>query len=72
MDQTQKEIEGAAEYLQYHNFKSLMEWMTAEMILSRPEDPFHICLATKVQEFLITFKVVIVAQSSPISIGAIK
>ena len=41
MDQTQKEIEGAAEYLQYHNFKSLMEWMTAEMILSRPEDPFQ-------------------------------
>ena len=41
MDETQKEIEGAAEYLQYHNFKSLMEWMTAEMILSRPEDPFQ-------------------------------
>ena len=41
MDETQQEIEGAAEYLQYHNFKSLMEWMTAEMILSRPEDPFQ-------------------------------
>ena len=37
----QKEIEGAAEYLQFHNFKSVMEWITAEMILSRPEDPFQ-------------------------------
>ena len=41
MDETQKDIENAAEYLQFHNFKSVMEWITAEMILSRPEDPFQ-------------------------------
>lgn len=31
--------EGAAEYLSNTNFKSLMEWMTAEMLFHRPEDP---------------------------------
>eukprot|EP00947_MAST-08B_sp_MAST-8B-sp1_P005098 g5098.t1 len=36
----ENEIEAAAEYLQKHNFKSLIEWMTAEVILSRPSDPF--------------------------------
>jgi|EP00945_MAST-04E_sp_MAST-4E-sp1_P003323 signal transduction protein with GAF and PtsI domain len=41
MGDTQKDIENAAEYLQFHNFKSVMEWITAEMILSRPEDPFQ-------------------------------
>lgn len=35
------DLETAAEYLQYHNFKSLVEWMTAEVILSRPDDPFQ-------------------------------
>ena len=34
-------LETAAEYLQFHNFKSMVEWMTAEVILSRPDDPFQ-------------------------------
>ena len=40
LPQAENEIEAAAEYLQKHNFKSLIEWMTAEVILSRPSDPF--------------------------------
>jgi GAF domain-containing protein len=35
------DLETAAEYLQFHNFKSMVEWMTAEVILSRPDDPFQ-------------------------------
>ena len=31
--------EDAADYLSRTNFKSLIEWLTAETILSRPDDP---------------------------------
>ena len=31
--------EDAADYLSRTNFKSLIEWLTAEAILSRPDDP---------------------------------
>ena len=34
------EVEGAAEYLQRHQFKALLEYLTAETILNRPDDPF--------------------------------
>ena len=34
------EVEGAAEYLQRHQFKALIEYLTAETILNRPDDPY--------------------------------
>lgn len=35
--------EEASDYLARTNFKSLIEWMTAECILNRPEDPVNYC-----------------------------
>ena len=35
--------ENAAEYLSRINWKSLVEWLTAEAILSRPHDPVTFC-----------------------------
>jgi len=35
--------EEASEYLARTNFKSIIEWMTAEAILNRPEDPMTFC-----------------------------
>jgi len=36
---TKHELEQAADYLGRHNFKTLVEWFTAEVILNRPKDP---------------------------------
>ena len=36
-------IEKATEYLGRVNWKSLMEWLTAEAILNRPSDPLQYC-----------------------------
>ena len=33
------ELESATDYLGKHNFKTLVEWFTAEVILNRPADP---------------------------------
>jgi len=33
----------AAEYLSRVNWKSMMEWLTAEVILNRPDDPLQFC-----------------------------
>ena len=46
------DVEGAAEYLQRHNFKTLIEWITAECILSRPTDPFPFVRDLLHQKFL--------------------
>mmetsp|Transcript_28962 Transcript_28962/g.34161 ORF Transcript_28962/g.34161 Transcript_28962/m.34161 type:complete len:475 (+) Transcript_28962:83-1507(+) len=35
--------EEASEYLSRTNFKSLIEWVTAEVILNRPDDPVGFC-----------------------------
>jgi hypothetical protein len=35
--------EEASEYLSRTNFKSVIEWMTAEAILNRPDDPVSFC-----------------------------
>jgi hypothetical protein len=35
--------EEASDYLSKTNFKSIVEWMTAEVILNRPEDPLSFC-----------------------------
>lgn len=35
--------EEASEYLSRTNFKSVIEWMTAEAILNRPDDPVTFC-----------------------------
>ena len=40
VDKDDENLESAATYLQYHAWKSLVEWLTAEVILCRPEDPF--------------------------------
>uniref|UniRef100_A0A7S1UDQ0 GAF domain-containing protein n=1 Tax=Phaeomonas parva TaxID=124430 RepID=A0A7S1UDQ0_9STRA len=37
--------EEAANYLRRTNFKALIEWLTAECILHRPEDPLSFCKA---------------------------
>ncbi|CAK4082063.1 unnamed protein product [Aphanomyces euteiches] len=37
--QQQQTAEGGEEYLNSMNFRSLIEWLTAEALLSRPEDP---------------------------------
>ena len=34
------EREGASEYLTRHNFRTLVEYLTAETILNRPDDPY--------------------------------
>jgi len=44
--------EEAAEYLSRTNFKSIIEWITAECILNRPDDPVSFCkslMETKVE-----------------------
>lgn len=35
--------EKAADYLTRVNWKSFIEWMTAEAILNRPHDPLQFC-----------------------------
>jgi hypothetical protein len=35
--------EKAADYLTRVNWKSLVEWLTAEAILNRPSDPLQFC-----------------------------
>ena len=35
--------EEASDYLARTNFKSLIEWITAECILNRPDDPVNYC-----------------------------
>ena len=36
-------VEKATDYLSRINWKSLIEWMTAEAILNRPSDPIQFC-----------------------------
>ena len=38
-DKDELKVESANEYLSRNKFKSLVEWLTAEVILNRPEDP---------------------------------
>ena len=35
--------ESAADYLKQSNWKTLIEWLTAEAIITRPEDPLQFC-----------------------------
>ena len=37
---SEMEREGASEYLTRHNFRTLVEYLTAETILNRPDDPY--------------------------------
>ena len=46
-------VESANDYLARHKFKSLVEWVTAEVILNRPEDPLTFiqdCVAEKLDK----------------------
>lgn len=36
---TKQALESSSEYLTKHNFKTLIEWLSAEVILNRPKDP---------------------------------
>lgn len=35
--------EDASDYLKRSNWKSLIEWLSAEVILTRPNDPIQFC-----------------------------
>ena len=46
-------VEKATEYLSRVNWKSMIEWLTAEAILNRPRDPLQFCrdvLGTKLAQ----------------------
>jgi hypothetical protein len=38
----------AADYLTSINWKSLVEWLTAEVVLNRPQDPIQVNMYTKI------------------------